>query len=299
MSSKISTKVLRLAIPKKGRLREPTLKLIEQAGYSFSLNGDELYAKCTNENLELIFLRTEDIPVLVEKGVVDAGITGSDNVAEKQAKLSEMLNLNFGECRLSLAAPVHRIGITIEKLRKNNTKPGSSNTLKVATSFPTLTKKFFHHHSIKAEIITLSGSIEIMIALKVADYVVDLVQSGNTLRDNHLKIVDNIGSYYTALYTKTSLGKDPRITKLTKRLEGIIIANRYSILEFNIDKKLLAQAEKIAPGFDAPTISHLDNPHKVAVKVLTEKSKVNAVIEKLHELGATGIFETAIKNCRP
>ncbi len=293
LPQKENSPALRLAVPKKGRLREPTLNLVRKAGYYFTLQKDELYAKCHNAHLELVFLRTEDIPVLVEKGVVDLGITGKDNVIEKQSRISEILNLNYGHCQLCLAGLNDKPYPGLKKLSSSTQK------IRIATSFPFLTRRFLHRHNIKAEIITLSGSIEIMIALQVADYVIDLVQSGNTLQSNNLKALEVIGEYYTALYAKTKLKTHPVVTQLQKRLEGILIADCYSILEFNISKPLLTQAEKIAPGFDAPTISHLDDPHKVAVKVLIEKKQVNRIIEELSDLGATGIFETEIKNCRP
>lgn len=286
---------MKLAIPKKGRLRAPAIELIKKAGYDFDIHDHGLNVLCKNSNLELVFLRTEDIPVLVERGVVDLGITGKDNVLEKKSNLTEILPLEYGECRLCLAGPrnLSYQGITtLEKMAKNK-------KLRIASSFPTLTKEFFNKNKIKVEVINLSGSIEVMIFLKVADLVVDIVQTGSTLHSNQLKPLETIGSFYSALYSKPSLKKDSQVIQIKKRLEGILIANRYSILEYNIHKQLLKKAEKISHGFEAPTISHLDNPYKVAVKILIEKTKVNQTMEKLEKLGATGIFETLIQNCRP
>ncbi|BBM89436.1 ATP phosphoribosyltransferase [Spirochaetota bacterium] len=287
---------LKLAIPKKGRLRDPAIKLLNKAGYAINDDPRLLHVYHSENDIDFLFLRTTDIPTLIEEGAIDLGITGKDNVLEKQANIHEVMSLEYGHCRLCLA------GATPKPTQAKSAQTFSLQTLakkNVATSFPFLARRFFKEHNIAApHLIKLSGSLEIMIALKLCEAIIDIVETGSTLKENQLQIHHTIGHYYAALYTRNALVKDKRVILMKKRLTSALLAQNYRIIEYNIKKQLLNRAEAISPGFDSPTISHLDDPDRVAVKILVKKSNVFAIMDKLEAIGATAIFETEIKNCR-
>ena len=279
---------LRFALPGKGRLREPTIDLLQKSGFTFREKDRHLYATCTNENIVFIFVRADDIPVLVESGVVDAGITGSDLVIERKASVNEVISLGYGRCRLCVAVRDECQESSVKWLEGK----------RVATSFPHITREFFLSNGVNVEVIEMNGSVEIMVALGLADAIVDIVETGDSLRDNNLKVFCDIGKYETVLISNKEIKNDPRIEKAKRRLEGVLTAKRYSILEYNISESALPAAEKITPGFKSPTISKLDTEGWVGVKVMVEKSSVPKVMDELESLGATAIFETTIINCR-
>lgn len=281
-------KRLRFAIPSKGRLREPTLSLLQKAGYSFRAKDRSLYANATNADIVFIFVRPDDIPVLVASGVVDLGITGQDLVLERKTALTEVLGLGFGECRLCVAVAEE------SPFKKASDLDGKG----IATSFPVLSETFFASQKTKARLIEMNGSVEVMIGLGLAEAIVDIVETGDSLKDNQLRILSEIGSYRTSLFSAPDKASDPRIVQVKRRLEGVLIAQKWSMLEYNIPRAKLADAEKIAPGFNSPTISELEDKNWVAVKVMVEKSKVVDVMDKLESAGAKAILETGIANCR-
>ncbi len=144
----------------------------------------------------------------------------------------------------------------------------------------------------------MNGSVEIMIALNLAQAIVDIVETGDSLRDHNLKVFKEIGTYQTTLITKRELVNDQRIVKIRRRIEGVLVANQYSMLEYNIREELLKEAEKITPGYNSPTVSKLDQLNWCSVKVMVKKSEVVCVMDRLEALGATAILETEINNCR-
>jgi len=279
---------LRVALPGKGRLREPTIELLRKAGFDFRAKDRNLYATCTNAEIVFIFVRTDDIPVLVDSGVVDVGLTGSDLVLERSADVETVFALGYGKCRLCVA--VHNDYIASDLL------PLKGKT--IATSFPTITKGFFAKNGIDVNCVEMNGSVEIMVALGLADAIVDIVETGDSLRDNNLKVLADIGRYETVMICNPAVSADPRVASMKRRIEGILVASRYSILEFNIRESSLKDAEKVAPGYESPTVSHLDEPGWVAVKVMVLKDRVVETMDRLQDIGATAILETEVKNCR-
>lgn len=279
---------IKFAIPTKGRLKDPAIELLKKSGYSFRTTGRNLYATCLNEDIIFIFVRADDIPVLVDSGVIDIGITGSDLIIERSASVEEILKLNFGRCRLCVAV---RDEVKEEDISYLNGKT-------IATSFPATTSGYFKKNGVDVRCIEMNGSVEIMIALNLADAIVDLVETGDSLRDNNLKIFSDIGSYQAVLVSNKKLKDDPRISRIKRRLDGILVASQYSMLEYNIKTDLLKKAEAIAPGFESPTVSALDEKGWAAVKVMVKKSEIVDVMDRLAEIGATAILETEILNCR-
>lgn len=284
---------LKLALPNKGRLREPSIALLKRSGYSFRAKERALYATCTNDHIVFVFIRTDDISVLVSKGIVDLGITGTDIVEEKKSTVDEILPLGFGECRLCVAGPdnVHIRG-------EGETSLDFLKGKVIATSFPEITYNFFKKRGIDVECVELSGSVEIMISLGLADAIVDIVETGDSLRANGLKVYETIGRYHTALIANPAVKDDPRVSQIRRRFEGLLIADKYSLLEYNIAEKNLKKGEGITPGFESPTISSLEEKGWVSVKVMVKKKEVVSAMDKLESVGATAIMETSINNCR-
>jgi len=279
---------LRFAVPGKGRLREPSIEMLRKAGYSFRASGRNLYATCTSADIVFIFVRADDIPVLVHQGVVDLGITGSDLVIERRADVASIMPLGFGRCRLCVAVRNSFEDKELKSLQGKN----------IATSFPVMTGDYFAAQGVDVNCIEMNGSVEIMVGLSLADAIVDIVETGDSLRDNDLRVFSDIGRYEATLISRASLAEDPRVLQVKRRIQGILVASQYSMLEYNIRENLLKQAEAITPGFESPTVSRLDQENWLAVKVMVKKNEVVQVMDGLEKLGATAILETEILNCR-
>jgi ATP phosphoribosyltransferase len=279
---------LRIGIPSKGRLAEIAGELLKEAGLSFRRQERSLFARCREVPVDITFLRTEDIPVLCAEGAIDMGITGGDLLAESGVELANRLDLGVGECRLAVCVP--------EDSRISN--PAQLDGRRVATSFPHVTQGFLQAHQAKAHLVNLSGSVEIMIALGVADAIVDLVETGSTLAANRLRVLAEIGRYQTVLVQNPACRHRELADRVVRRLEGVVIARRYSLLEYNVPRAKLPAAEKITPGFHSPTISALEDADWCAVRVMVRRTEVIAIMEQLEALGASAILETQITNCR-
>jgi ATP phosphoribosyltransferase len=279
---------LRIGIPSKGRLAEQAADLLGQAGLRFRRQDRSLFARVRELPIDITFLRTDDIPVLCAEGAIDMGITGSDLLAETNADVQVRLALGVGRCRLALCVP--------EDADIQN--PGQLDGCRVATSFPQVTARYLAEHRAEVHLVPLSGSVEIMIALGVADAIVDLVETGSTLAANRLRVLAEIGNYETVLIQNRHHGEPEIAQRVVRRLEGVVIARSYSLLEYNIPRAKLADVERVTPGFDSPTVSQLEDPAWCAVRVMVQRKEVIPVMEQLEALGASAIVETSITNCR-
>lgn len=279
---------LRIGLPSKGRLSELASELLKEAGIKFRRQNRSLFAKVSDLPIEIIFLRTDDIPVLCGEGAIDMGITGSDLVAESQADIETRLSLGVGKCRLAVCVP--------DTMEIND--PSELNGLRIATSFTNVTRTYLKQHGAQAHIVPLTGSVEIMITLGIADAIVDLVETGSTLAANRLKISHEIGHYETIVVQNKEKRHAELADRIVRRLEGVVIARRYSLLEYNIPRERLAEAENITPGFKSPTITSLEDSDWCAVRVMVKTKQVTSVMDQLEELGASAILETPINNCR-
>ena len=281
-------KSLRIGLPSKGRLAEQATELLSQAGLSFRRQERSLFARVSEMPVELTFLRAEDIPVLCAEGAIDLGVTGSDLIAEAGVEVTPRLALGIGKCRLSVCLP--------EESRAHS--PQELHGKRVATSFPRITEKFFAANQAQVHLVPLSGSVEIMVALGVADAIVDLVETGSTLAANRLRVLTDIGQYETVLVQNQQRRYPDIADRVVRRLQGVVVARTYSLLEYNIPKSKLHEAEKITPGYNSPTISALEDPEWCAVQVMVKRKEVIDVMDKLEAMGAKAILETQIINCR-
>lgn len=279
---------LRIGIPSKGRLAEIATELLKEAGLSFRRQDRSLFARVREMPIDITFLRTDDIPVLCAEGAIDMGITGSDLVSEAEVDLENRLSLGVGKCRLALCIPEDSPCQTVHDLDK----------ARVATSFPNVTTAFMKQHNAAPHLVNLSGSVEVMISLGVADAIVDLVETGSTLAANRLKIFAEIGNYETVLIQNRQQRFSELADRVVRRLEGVVIARDYSLLEYNVSREKLAEAEAVTPGFNSPTINPLEDPSMCAVRVMVRRKEVIDAMEKLEQLGASAILQTQIANCR-
>ncbi len=279
---------LRIGLPSKGRLSEIASELLSQAGLSFRRQSRGLFARVSGLPIDLVFLRTDDIPTLCAEGAIDMGITGSDLVEEASVDVEVRMKLGVGRCRLAICVPDDAAIGGVADLNK----------ARVATSFPQITERYLATFGAAAHLVSLSGSVEVMIQLGIADAIVDLVETGSTLAANRLRILEEIDSYETVLIQNGRCNDPLTADRVVRRLEGVVIARDYSLLEYNVPRDKLAEAEKITPGFNSPTVNALEDEDWCSVRVMVKRYDVIDAMERLESLGASAIIETPISNCR-
>ena len=259
-----------------------------QAGLSFRRQSRGLFARVSGLPVDLIYLRTDDIPTLCAEGAIDMGITGSDLVDESDVQTEVRMRLGVGRCRLAICV----------RDDSQLTSAADLDSTRIATSFPHITRRYLAAHGATAHLVSLSGSVEVMIQLGVADAIVDLVETGSTLAANRLRILDEIDSYETVLIQNDRCRDLRTADRIVRRLEGVVIARDYSLLDYNVPKTKLAQAEAITPGFDSPTVNALEDKDWCSVRVMVKRRDVIDAMERLEAAGASAIIETPISNCR-
>jgi ATP phosphoribosyltransferase len=279
---------LRIGIPSKGRLAEAAAQLLVDAGLSFRRQERSLFARVRDMPIEITFLRTHDVPVLCAEGAIDMGITGGDLIEEMGVTVEHRLSLGMGNWRLAICVPEDsKIGT-----------PADLGGRRIATSFPRITQAYLDRNKVAAHTVELTGSVEVMTALGVADAIVDLVETGSTLAANRLMVLDELGRYEAALVQSPATSHRQLADRVVRRLEGVVIARSYSLLEYNVPQAMLAEAEKVTPGFESPTVSKLEEAGWFSVRAMVKRSEVIEIMEQLESLGATAILETTITNCR-
>ena len=281
---------LKLGVPNKGRLNERTIELLTKSGIDLGEDiGRRLYLRAKNQDIEVIFVRAQDIPVFIAEGAIDMGITGIDETAESGKDLINALNLQFGFCHLSVAVP-EESGIT----DASQIKDGS----KIATSFPNLTRKYFEKLGKNVEIIVVTGACEIMPYLGVSDYIVDLVSTGSTLKTNRLREVGSIIESQAAVITSEAAMKrnGQAIQDVVDSFQSVIIAENKKHIMADIPKDKLIEVESIIPGIGGPTVLEIaGNSQFLAVHAVVDGDKVFKTIAELKRLGAKGILTTPIE----
>ena len=279
---------LRIGIPSKGRLSELATSLLNQGGIRFRRQERNLFALVKGLPIDIVFLRTDDIPTLCAEGAIDLGITGSDLVQESNKEVVLRMPLGVGKCKLSLCVPSDSNINACQDLQGK----------RIASSFPTVTKQYLESHNVDVHLVELSGSVEIMVTLGVADAIVDLVETGSTLAANRLRVLTDIGNYETVLIQNPKAQNQDMADRIVRRLEGVVIARDYSLLEYNVPRSKLSEAEAITPGYNSPTVSSLEQEDWCSVRVMVPRKSVIDAMEKLESIGASAILETEIANCR-
>lgn len=283
---------LKFAIPKKGRLNEKVVEMLKGAGIEFRRQPRLDVALCMGLPITLIFLSASDIAKFVGEGNVDLGITGQDMVQENEVTVESVMELGFGKCKLCVQAPV------ADKITDVETLAGK----RIVTSFPNITGKFFKEIDDKLGVSTsinyVSGSVEAACGLGLADAVVDLVETGTTMRAAGLEVVHDILSTQAVLISNPNSEHSDLISKLKKRIEGYITATKYVMIMYNIANELMQDCIKITPGKKSPTITTLECGSQKAVSSLVLKKEVSEKMDALHDAGATDILVLELKNSR-
>ncbi len=281
---------LKLAVQKKGRLTEKTLQLLRNCGLDIEDYNERLIISARNFELDLLFLRDDDIPEYVQDGVADIGVVGEDVLYERNSDVDVIRNLGYGKCRLSLAVPEGKELKNIKELEGQ----------KIATSFPNLLKSFLDKNNIKAKIVEISGSVEIAPSLGVADFICDLVSTGNTLKLNKLVKSFDVFSSQAVLIANKNLADDTDkktiLENLLVRIDSALRAKTSKYLMMNVPKESLLDIEKIIPSLKSPTIVQLADEAMVAVHAVIPADKFWTIHKRLEELGASGILLLPIEN---
>ena len=280
---------LRIAIPSKGRLRDRSVELLVRAGVRVRSEGRRLHSVCSETGIAVIFAHTQDIPALVAEGAVELGITGSDLVLEKGVAVEQHRQLGFGQCRLSVAVHVDAPYV----------RPSDLGGKRVGTKFPRLAREFFARSGAHdVHMIEIQGAVEAMVPLGLVDAIVEIVESGTSLVENDLRELAEIVRAETVLIGTSGVRDGAARDRLLRRIDGVLVAARYSLLEYNCPTSALELARAITPGFSAPTLQPTGKPEWTAVKVLVEKSEIQSVMDRLEEIGCVAILETELRGAR-
>src|SRR5450759_453075 len=273
---------LRLAIPNKGRLVEPTVRLLRDAGLVFEAGERALVARVQNFDLDILFVRTNDIVEFINDGVAELGVTGLDLVAESGTDAPLVRKLGYGRCRLTLAVPNDSPFRAAEDLAG----------LRVATSHMGLTKRFFAERAIPVDVIPVSGAAEVAPRLGLAEAIVDLVSTGSTMVVNGLRPVEEVlASEAVLLANKTALAERPDvIDSINTMLSATLAARDRKYLMMNAPKSKLAELENLLPGLESPSIIPLAHEGMIAIHSVVEADQVWSLLPRLKAAGASGIL---------
>lgn len=279
--------MLRIAIQAKGRLNEQSTQMLSEAGICVEGNDRRFLTKAENFPVEVLYLRDDDIPQAVALGVADAGIVGLNEVAEKGFDLEIEQKLGFGGCRLSLAVPKAADYSSVEWF----------NGKKVATSYPKILSSYFKDKGIKAEIHTISGSVEIAPAVGLGDAIFDIVSSGGTLVRNGLKEIETVLTSEAVLIARKNIEEDKKavLEQIKFRFGAVIDSRDKKYLLMNIPNERLEEAVKILPSMRSPTILPLAQDGWSSLHSVVEKRLLWEKIEKLKAIGAEGILVLSVE----
>lgn len=282
---------LKIAIPNKGRLHEPTVNLLRHIGLDFEIGERKLSSSVNNFDLEIIYASASNIPEYVQDGIVDIGVTGLDLVYEKDAKVHVIEKLGYGKANLVLAVPEDCAIKTIKNL----------NGKRVATCFTTLTKKFFQTNKIKAEVVEVDGAVEITPVLGLVDAISDLSSSGSSLRMNKLRPIETIlRSEAVFIKGKKVLPQyNDQIDTLINRIRSVLNAAKKEYIMLNAEESMLPRIKNVAPGLSSPTIMQLSKPGMIAVHSVVDSNDTWRIIEELKKIGATGILVIPLEKMIP
>jgi ATP phosphoribosyltransferase len=280
--------MLRIAVPNKGSLSDPASQMLAEAGYRQRSDSRELVLIDSENDTEFFFLRPRDIAVYVGSGRLDVGITGEDLLLDSGARAETILQLGFAGSTFRFAG---RPGIARGVVDLNGKR--------VATAYPGVVEKYLSDNGVTAEVIRLDGAVETAVRLDVADVIADVVSTGTTLRNAGLEIFgEPLLTSEAVLIQRVGATASPRVDQLVRRLQGVIIARQYVLMDYDIPDELVDKAVAITPGIESPTVSPLHNKSWSAVRSMVERKRTNQVMDELWALGARGILVTDIHACR-
>jgi ATP phosphoribosyltransferase len=278
--------MLRIAVPNKGSLSETAAEMLLEAGYTGRRDPRALTVADPRNDVEFFYLRPRDIATYVGSGALDVGITGRDLLLDSGSSAVEIANLDFGESTFRFAASAGRFSELSEL-----------NGVRVATSYPGLVGDFLRSHGVTATLVSLDGAVESAVKLGVADAVADVVSTGSTLRAQGLEIFGPVILESTAVLVSAN-SELAGINTLQRRLQGVLVARQYVLVDYDVPLRLLESATAVTPGIESPTISPLHDPEWVAVRAMVPRADTNHIMDELYELGARAILVTSILAAR-
>ena len=280
--------MLRIAVPNKGSLSVAAAEMLREAGYRGRRDPKELVLTDVEQDIEFFFLRPRDIAVYVGSGSLDGGITGRDLLLDSGAAAVESMSLGFAASTFRYAA-----------------RPGVANSVqdidgkRVATSYAGLVSAHLAEHGVSADVVRLDGADETAITLGVADVIADVVETGSTMRQQGLEVFgDPILRSEAVLIQRADSQAQGALDILTRRLQGVITAHSYVMMDYDVRVELVEQACALTPGLESPTVSPLHEKGYVAVRSMVPRSRTNQLMDDLYDLGARAILVTDIAACR-
>ncbi|MFT4030531.1 MAG: ATP phosphoribosyltransferase [Protaetiibacter sp.] len=278
--------MLRIAVPNKGTLSETAVEMLREAGYATRRDQKELIVADPRNGVEFFYLRPRDIATYVGSGALDVGITGRDLLLDSHSPAIEVDALDFGASTFRFAGPIDRF----EKL-------SDLNGVRVATSYDGLVRDFLDAEGVSASVVRLDGAVESAVRLGVADAVADVVETGSTLRKQGLEIFGPVILESNAVLIASS-DEVPGLDTLRRRIQGVMVAHQYVLIDYDLPAELVDQASRITPGLESPTVSPLRDTGWVAVRVMVPRGDMNHVMDELYALGARAILVSAIHAAR-
>ncbi len=278
-------KTLKIAIQKSGRLNEKSVELLKNCGLNFENYKSSLISPVSNFPLEILFLRDDDIPEYVQDGIADLGIVGENVIQETEVKVSYLQKLGFGKCSLKIAVPNTS---TIQNVTELN---GQS----IATTYPVILKKFLKEKGIKADIRTISGSVEISPGLGLSHAICDLVSTGGTLKSNGLKPFADVMTSEAVLIGRKGSEHEDLIKELIQRVQSVLRAKETKYVVLNVEKIHLPEIIKLLPGVKSPSVVPLAEGDWVAVHTVIPERDFWDRISQLKKAGAQGIVVMPIE----
>jgi ATP phosphoribosyltransferase len=279
--------MLRVAVPNKGALSEAAVGMLREAGYRQRRDSRELVLPDHENGVEFFFLRPRDIAVYVGAGTLDVGITGRDLLLDSGAEAREVVPLGFGHSTFRFAA-----------------RPGTAASVtdlaghRIATSYPGLVERCLREHDVTARVVRLDGAVETAVRLGVADVIADVVETGTTLRGAGLEVFGEPILRSEAVLVRPAAAGDDDAVDVLVRLQGVLVARQYVLMDYDVRVELVEKACVITPGLESPTVSPLADPGWVAVRAMVRRERTNQVMDDLYALGARAILVTGIHACR-
>ena len=280
--------MLRIAVPNKGSLADASVAILKEAGYRQRIDARDLVLTDAENSVEFYYLRPRDIAIYVGTGELEAGITGRDLLIDSGATSEEILSLDFGRSTFRFAAPIGKSWSVKDIAGK-----------RIATAYPGLVEDYLQRNSIKADVVRLDGAVESSIRLGVADAIADVVSTGSTLKQAGLESFGEVILVSEAVLIKRKDGDlTPELEIVIRRLQGVVTARQYVLLDYDVPSDAVERACAITPGLESPTISPLQKAGWVAVRAMVLRKDTNRLMDELWSVGARGILVTDIHACR-
>lgn len=278
--------MLRVAVPNKGSLSETAFQMLSEAGYAGRRDPKELIVADPVNKVEFFYLRPRDIATYVGSGALDVGITGRDLLLDSGSEATEVTGLDFAASTFRFAGPTGVFSDIADLSGK-----------RIATSYAGLVGHFLAGHGIDATLVLLDGAVESAVRLGVADAIADVVETGSTLRKQGLEIFGPVILRSEAVLISSGNAASG-IDTLLRRLQGVMVARQFVLMDYDLPVRLLEEAVALTPGIESPTVSPLRDPEWVAVRAMVRRETTNHVMDELHELGARAIIVTSIHAAR-